>query len=541
VTLRGPMRLRILGAAEEVTGSNYLLEAGGRRILVDCGLFQGRDEERRNRDPFPFVPSGIDAVLLTHAHMDHSGRIPLLAKQGFKGKVLATLPTTELCEVLWQDSAKLMKEESEWKTKKNLRKGLEKVEPLYSQKDAEGALALLSAVSYDDIFEPAPGFRVRFRDAGHILGSAILEVWIREEDREAKVVFSGDLGPQQTVMERNPAFIEDADVVVIESTYGNRLHKSNQETRAEFRGVMEAALKEHSKVLIPTFAVDRAQRILYELALMQQEGLFRGGIPIYFDSPMGVKATEIYKDHLSLMSAEIQEQLRKDQDPYSPVGLRYVERVEDSQTINAVESAIVLAGSGMCNGGRIVHHLKHNLWKRNTHVIFVGYQAQGTLGRRLVEGEKTVRVAGEEIEVKASLHTINGFSAHADRDDLLAWASNFRNGPLFVVTHGEPASAVSLAEALKAQGLRAEVPAIGQEIEIRPSAPGVRAETLAIPCKAPEAPCLEAVKVLGEISSILSALKEKAPEMEDPAEVLPLLISTRTLLETARDRARRSG
>lgn len=541
MTLRGPMRLRILGAAEEVTGSNYLLEAGGRRILVDCGLFQGRDEERRNRDPFPFVPSGIDAVLLTHAHMDHSGRIPLLAKQGFKGKVLATLPTTELCEVLWQDSAKLMKEESEWKTKKNLRKGLEKVEPLYSQKDAEGALALLSAVSYDDIFEPAPGFRVRFRDAGHILGSAILEVWIREEDREAKVVFSGDLGPQQTVMERNPAFIEDADVVVIESTYGNRLHKSNQETRAEFRGVMNAALKEHSKVLIPTFAVDRAQRILYELALMQQEGLFRDGIPIYFDSPMGVKATEIYKDHLSLMSAEIQEQLRKDQDPYSPIGLRYVESVEDSQAINAVESAIVLAGSGMCNGGRIVHHLKHNLWKRNTHVIFVGYQAQGTLGRRLVEGEKTVRVAGEEIEVKASLHTINGFSAHADRDDLLAWASNFRNGPLFVVTHGEPASAVSLAEALKAQGLRAEVPAIGQEIEIRPSAPGVRAETLAIPCKAPEAPCLEAVKVLGEISSILSALKEKAPEMEDPAEVLPLLISTRTLLETARDRARRSG
>lgn len=535
------MRLRILGAAEEVTGSNYLLEAGGRRILVDCGLFQGRDEERRNRDSFPFVPSGIDAVLLTHAHMDHSGRIPLLAKQGFKGKVLATLPTTELCEVLWQDSAKLMKEESEWKTKKNLRKGLEKVEPLYSQKDAEGALALLSAVSYDDIFEPAPGFRVRFRDAGHILGSAILEVWIREEDREAKVVFSGDLGPQQTVMERNPAFIEDADVVVIESTYGNRLHKSNQETRAEFRGVMNAALKEHSKVLIPTFAVDRAQRILYELALMQQEGLFRDGIPIYFDSPMGVKATEIYKDHLSLMSAEIQEQLRKDQDPYSPIGLRYVESVEDSQAINAVESAIVLAGSGMCNGGRIVHHLKHNLWKRNTHVIFVGYQAQGTLGRRLVEGEKTVRVAGEEIEVKASLHTINGFSAHADRDDLLAWASNFRNGPLFVVTHGEPASAVSLAEALKAQGLRAEVPAIGQEIEIRPSAPGVRAETLAIPCKAPEAPCLEAVKVLGEISSILSALKEKAPEMEDPAEVLPLLISTRTLLETARDRARRSG
>ncbi len=541
MTLRGPMRLRILGAAEEVTGSNYLLEADGRRILVDCGMFQGRDEEKRNRAPFPFVPSGIDAVLLTHAHMDHSGRIPLLVKQGFKGKILATLPTTELCEVLWQDSAKLMKEESEWKTKKNLRKGLEKVEPLYSQKDADEALGQLTAVSYDDIFEPAPGFRVRFRDAGHILGSAILEVWIKEDGREAKVVFSGDLGPQQTVMERNPAFIEDADVVVIESTYGNRLHKSNLETRAEFRGVMAEALKEHSKVLIPTFAVDRAQRILYELALMQQEGLFRDGLPIFFDSPMGVKATEIYKDHMSLMSAELQEQLRQDQDPYSPAGLRYVESVEDSQAINSVESAIVLAGSGMCNGGRIVHHLKHNLWKSHTHVVFVGYQAQGTLGRRLVEGEKTVRVAGEEVEVKASIHTINGFSAHADRDDLLAWAANFRNGPLFVVTHGEPTSAESFAEALRAQGLQATVPSNGQEIEIRPAVPGIRAETLAIPCKAPEAPCLEAVKVLAEISSILSALKEKAPEIEDPAEVLPLLVSTKTLLETARDRVRKSG
>jgi metallo-beta-lactamase family protein len=541
VTLRGPMRLRILGAAEEVTGSNYLVEAGGRRILVDCGIFQGRDEDRRNREPFQYVPSGIDAVLLTHAHMDHSGRIPLLVKEGFKGKILATLPTTELCEVLWQDSAKLMKEEAEWRTKKNLRKGLDPVEPLYDLDDAHAALGQLSAVSYDDIFEPVPGFRVRFRDAGHILGSAILEVWVQEEGREAKVVFSGDLGPQQTVMERNPAFIEEADVVVIESTYGNRLHKSNLETREEFREVMKDALKGRSKVLIPTFAVDRAQRILYELTLMQRDGLFTDGLPIFFDSPMGVKATEIYKDHLSLMSAEIQEHLRQDVDPYAPSGLRYVESVEDSQAINEVKSAIVMAGSGMCNGGRIVHHLKHNLWKSDTHVVFVGYQAQGTLGRRLVEGDKTVKVAGEEVEVKATLHTINGFSAHADRDDLLAWASNFRNGPLFVVTHGEPVSAEALGEALRSQGQSSVVPVIGQEIEIRPATGGARSETFAIPCKAPEAPCPEAVKVLGEISSLVSSLREKAGELGDAAEVLPLLVSTKTLLETARERTKKSS
>lgn len=541
MTLRGPMRLRILGAAEEVTGSNYLVEAGGRRILVDCGIFQGRDEERRNRDPFPFVPSGIDAVLLTHAHMDHSGRIPLLVKEGFKGKILATLPTTELCEVLWQDSAKLMKEEAEWRTKKNLRKGLEPVEPLYGLDDAQAALGQLSAVSYDDIFEPAPGFRVRFRDAGHILGSAILEVWVHEEGREAKVVFSGDLGPQQTVMERNPAFIEEADLVVIESTYGNRLHKSNLETREEFREVMKIALKGKSKVLIPTFAVDRAQRILYELTLMQRDGLFANGSPIFFDSPMGVKATEIYKDHLSLMSAEIQEHLRQDLEPFSPSGLKYIESVEDSQAINEVKSAIVMAGSGMCNGGRIVHHLKHNLWKSDTHIVFVGYQAQGTLGRRLVEGDRTVKVAGEEVEVKATLHTINGFSAHADRDDLLAWASNFRNGPLFVVTHGEPVSAEALSEAIRSQGQSAVVPVIGQEIEIRPATGEGRSETFAIPCRAPEAPCPEAVRVLGEISSLVSSLREKAGELGDAAEVLPLLVSTKTLLETARDRTKKAS
>ncbi len=531
------MRLRILGAAEEVTGSNYLLEVGGKRILVDCGIFQGKDEDRRNREPFAFVPSGIDAVLLTHAHMDHSGRIPLLVKQGFKGRILATLPTTELCEVLWQDSAKLMKEEAEWKTKKNRRKGLEPVEALYDFDDAEAALKQLSAINYDDVLEPAPGFRVRFRDAGHIIGSAILEVWLEEDGKKAKVVFSGDLGPQETVMERNPAFIQDADVVVIESTYGNRLHKSNLETREEFRGVMQAALKDKAKVLIPTFAVDRAQRILYELTLMQRDGLFQDGLPVFFDSPMGVKATEIYKDHLSLMSAEIQELLRRDVDPYKPAGLKYVESVEESQSINQVENAIVMAGSGMCNGGRIVHHLKHNLWKQDCHVVFVGYQAQGTLGRRLVEGEKTVRVAGEEVEVKAQFHTINGFSAHADKDDLLTWASNFENGPLFVVTHGEPISANALAEAIKSQGQKSVVPEIGQEIEILPATPEVRPETVTIPRRVPAVPGLEAAKVLAEIASLVSSVREQAQGISDKSEVIPLLVSARTLLETAKERA----
>ena len=529
------MRLRILGAAGEVTGSNYILETGTSRLMIDCGIFQGGNEDR-NSEPLDFDPSTIDAVILTHAHLDHTGRVPLLVKMGFNGKVIATTPTVELTDVLWRDSAKIQKEDAEWKSRKNKRKGLPPEEPLFSDEDVDKATAMLVPVAYDDIIEPAPGFRVRFRDAGHILGSANLEIWGDSEGREVKVVFSGDLGPQKTVMERTPSVIEDADYVVIESTYGDREHRTNEESRQEFREAMKIMIQDHGKVLIPTFVVDRAQRVLYELMLMQKEGILPSSVPIFFDSPMGLKATEVYNKHLSLLSSEIQEQIRAGNDPFSPDNLRIVSDVEESKNINEIGEAVVLAGSGMCNGGRIVHHLQNNLFMETTDVVFVGYQARGTLGRRIVEGEKVVRVAGEEVAVKAKIHTINGFSAHADRRDLLAWATQFRTDPVFFITHGELESSQALAKTFEENGIRSVVPEAGREYDLT----GEEEKDLTV-AKAPErvavspgVPCrgLGAVEaVLCEIVSIATELREDGSTARGD-EALNLAVSARTLLRS---------
>lgn len=529
------MRLRILGAAEEVTGSSYILESGNKRIMIDCGLFQGKSEDK-NSDPPDFDPSTIDVILLTHAHLDHTGRVPLLVKMGFSGQVIATAPTVELTDVLWKDSSKIQKEDAEWKTRKNRRKGLPPEEPLYSDEDVEKAIGMLVPVTYDEVIEVVPGIKVRFRDAGHILGSANLEVWGYSGGDEVKIVFSGDLGPQQTVMERTPSVIEDADYVVIESTYGDREHKTNEESREEFREAMKEMIKDHGKVLIPTFVVDRAQRVLYELMLMQKEGILPTNVPIFFDSPMGQKATDVYNSHLSLLSSEIQSRIREGNDPFSPENLQVVSDVEESKKINEIGEAVVLAGSGMCNGGRIVHHLKNNLFLETTDVVFVGYQARGTLGRRLVDGEKTVRVAGEEVKVKAKLHTINGFSAHADRRDLLVWARQFRTDPLFIITHGELESSQGLSRTFEENGIRSVVPSAGKEYNL------VKAkEMFAAEERVPEAvhvipgvTCRGLDRIgtlLCEIVSIATDLREDGVDLPEE-EAVNLAASARTLLKT---------
>lgn len=525
------MKLKVLGAAGEVTGSNYLVQAGNSSVLIDCGLHQGRDEERKNREPFQFNPSDIDAVLLTHAHIDHSGRIPLLYRQGFKGKVKSTLPTSDLVEVLWKDSAHLMSEEAKWRSRKNARKNLPPVEPLFTDTDVEKAIQYLDATSYDDVIEVAPGVRARFRDAGHILGSAVLELFLNEEGQEIKLVFSGDLGPNYPVMGRNPAFIEDADYVVIESTYGDRVHKTNDQTREEFRQVMGKALKDRSRVMIPTFVVDRAQRIFYELMLMQEEGLLRDNVPIYFDSPMGVKATEIYNEYPALFSSEVQSHIRKGSNPFSPEHLNFVQGVEESRAINEVKHAIILAGSGMCNGGRIVHHMKHGIWDKNNHLIFVGYQARGTLGRRIVEGAKTARIAGEEVSVRAQIHTINGFSAHADRNDLLTWASNFKTNPSFFITHGEEKSSKALAELFEDKGIQAYIPVVNQEFNLVPEREIPAKYEKVVPV-APLEKENELNVILSDISILAENLRLKKHEFEDTEQLKALLRSSKVLLET---------
>ena len=493
------MLLKFCGAAKEVTGSNYLLEAGGHRFLVDCGMHQGEREEA-NVDPFPYAAGSIDAVLLTHAHIDHSGRIPKLVKEGFRGKIYATLPTIELTEILWDDSVRLMREDAEWQSAKNARRGLPPAEPIYGQEEADAAKKLFTPVNYDSRLEILPGVSARFRDAGHILGSAILEILIEEEGRIVRIVFSGDLGPMQTVMGRAPAEITDADYVVIESTYGNREHKDNQQTRDEFQTLMKDIFaKKKGKVFIPTFVVDRAQRIMYELELLRGQGV-GAGMPVFFDSPMGVKVSKLYESHLDLLSQEIQTYRRDGGNPFSSEDIQYVSTREESQAVNNRDFGVVMAGSGMCNGGRIVHHLKNGIWNPDNHVVFVGYQAHGTLGRRIVDRAKTVRIAGEAVNVNAQIHTIGGFSAHADRTDLLGWAERFRpTMPKFFVTHGEAEAAESLAEALKTRGFEALVPELEQEVALVPREAGQKLSEAIADAKA-------------------APLPEKIAETETPAD-----------------------
>ena len=525
------MNVKFLGAAGEVTGSAYLIECAGKKILVDCGMHQGKNEND-NTIPFPIPPSTIDAVLLTHAHIDHSGRMPLLVKNGFKGKIWTTTPTRKLIPILWHDSAHLMSEDAEWETRKNARKGLPPVAPLYDKNDVDDAIKKLSSISYDENIDVLPGISVRYRDSGHIIGSAMLEITLNDGGKSVKMAFSGDIGPMKTVMEKHPAMLSTADYVIMESTYGDRLHKSQEETRREFRDVLCKAIKSGGKVLIPCFAVDRAQRILYEICLMQDDNLIPNNFPIYFDSPMGAKATEIYKAHKDFLSTEIQNYISDNKEPFSPAGLEITRSAEESQGINNVKCAIVIAGSGMCNGGRIVHHLKHGLYEKKNHVIFVGYQALGTLGRRIVDGQKYLRVAGEEVKVQAQIHTINGFSAHGDQDDLVSWALNFKTNPTFVITHGEPKSSIALSDKLKSLGKKTFIPKRGDALELIPH--GVQT---VIELHDAEKQSLgnEMKTALRDIAKMATIIEESfAEDNKNLESILPLILSTRTLLETAK-------
>lgn len=531
------MEIKFLGAVQEVTGSNYLVACGGRKFFVDCGIYHGRDDDEKNKQE-PFInPSDLDAVILTHAHMDHSGRVPFLVKRGFKGKIWATKPTLELLSVMWHDSAHLMMEETAWKNKKNFRKGLPAEEPLYDINDVEDALKLLSPIKYEEENEVFPGVQVCVHNAGHILGSAAVSLVLKEDDKEVGLVFSGDLGQAESIIDQPPAAIKKAHYVLIESTYGNRRHKDLTDTRAEFRSVIVQALKDKGKVLIPSFVIDRAQRILYELLLMQMEGLIPE-LPIFFDSPMGIKATELYRRYSGVLSDEVQRLAAEGRNPFAPLGLTYVGSAEESREINSVESCIVIAGSGMCTGGRIVHHLKHGLWNPKNHVIFVGYQSYGTLGRRIVDGETELRIAGEDVAVAAQIHTIGGFSAHGDRDDLLKWAQNFETNPLFFVVHGERKATHELTSVLQQAGIRAMAPIKDQEFQLF-SEIVLKAETPAV--TEPVVEDNEAVAALSVLSRLIEELRYELKSDIAIEDIMPLLMSSRTLLEMAGDKLKKQA
>ncbi len=447
------MRIEFFGAAGEVTGSCHILHIGGRRILLDCGMIQGgRKAELRNRDEFPFEPASVDAVILSHAHIDHSGRLPLLVKRGFSGPIYTHRASKDFAWIMLADSADLGERDTERENRKRRRQGKPLLEPLYTGADAEQACKQMRGLRYGESVIVSDGVRLCFHDAGHIMGSAVVALELQEGDLHRKLVFSGDLGQYDTPILRDPESPDEADLVLMESTYGGRFHRDREETIKEIAEIIATADHQHGNILIPAFAVGRSQELLYQLGRHYDEWNL-GRWRIFLDSPMAIQATDVYWRYPHLYDEDAT-RLRREHDemPLLP-NLEMSSSADDSRKINAMNSgAIVIAGSGMCTGGRILHHFKHNLWRPECQVIIVGYQAYGSLGRRLVDGHDHVRIHHQSISVRAKINTVGGLSAHADQDDLARWYRGFANRPPVCVVHGEPDAAGEFRKRLQQEG-----------------------------------------------------------------------------------------
>lgn len=465
------IRITCFGGVGTVTGSNFLVETPkGKKLLVDCGLFQGgKTLEELNRKPWGYAPSTVDTLFLTHAHIDHSGRIPKLVKDGFKGPIITSPPTAELCQIMLLDSAHIQEMEAQWQTRKNKRQNKPPLLPLYTTEDAEASLKLFRPMERDQIIEVEQGVKARLRNAGHILGSSILELWVENGDGTVKTVFSGDLGKKDQLIVRDPHEIFDADYVFIESTYGNRLHKGFEESKAELLEAIDYSYSNGEKTIIPAFAVERTQEILYILSEFYRKGLLPD-IPIYLDSPLAIKATEIFRRNKKYYDEEASAIVEEGYDPFDMPNLKFTLSTQESIAINETPGpAIVIAGNGMCTAGRIKHHLKHNLWRQGASLVIVGFQAMGTTGRRIVDGAKEVKIFREPVAVKAKVFTIGGFSAHADQAELLEWMANFESNPKVFVTHGEPEASKSLAKEIERRmGLEVHIPQLKERLILKP-------------------------------------------------------------------------
>ncbi|BDV01491.1 MBL fold hydrolase [Thermodesulfomicrobium sp. WS] len=467
------MKVTFLGAARTVTGSCYVLETGATRFAVDCGMHQGnRAMELRNWDEAGrYRPRELDFILLTHAHVDHCGLLPRLVKQGFAGPVYTTAPSRDLVEILLEDSAYIQEMEARWRSSKKQRAGGLPEEPLYTVEDAVAAVQKLQVVEYDREFSPKPGVRVMFRNAGHILGSAFVEIWVQDEGRESKCVFSGDLGRPHQLLVPDPWTIDQADFLFLESTYGNRDHKNEDSSRQELAEAIAYSYRHGQKVLIPSFAVERTQEILFSLHLLAKEGKLPADMPVFLDSPLAIKATEIFRKHARFYDDDARAVLDAGEDPLSVPGLQLAQTVEESREINTRQGpAIVIAGSGMANAGRIKHHLRHNIWREGASVVFVGFQAQGTPGRRIVDGAPSIRILGEQLAVRAKVFTIGGFSAHAGQSQLLEWLGHFRSPSMQVyLIHGEYAAQQEFARLIKERlGYTVHIPDYLDECTLEP-------------------------------------------------------------------------
>ncbi|HVN97321.1 MAG TPA: MBL fold metallo-hydrolase [Syntrophorhabdaceae bacterium] len=460
------MKIRFLGAARRVTGSCYHLTSGDTQILVDCGIYQGKDADEINSRSFEFDPGKIRYLLLTHAHLDHSGLIPKLVKDGFKGRILTTSATAELAEVMLYDSAHIQEKDAEWLTKKLMRTGKDAViEPLYTTEDVAHCLGFFDKKNYETIENLNDTIRYRFIDAGHILGSGTLELWYKDSEKEKKIVFSGDIGKNGNPIIKDPEHVTEADYVLTESTYGNRFHKSLDESIEELQQAVKETFRKGGNVLIPAFAVGRTQDILYILNLLVKEGKLHD-LDVYVDSPLADKATKIYMAHPEFFDAEALSLFKFKST--EGMKLHFTTTVEESQKINKIKSgAIIIAGSGMCEGGRIRHHFKHNIWRPECSVVFTGYQAAGTLGRHIIDGARHAHILGEDMAIRAKIYTIGGFSAHADQAELIEWLSTFTNKPEVFIVHGEESTALEFEKIVHEKlGLSTYVPHLGEELEI---------------------------------------------------------------------------
>lgn len=464
------MKLEFIGANHQVTGSCHYLEVGSTHLFVDCGMEQGQ-KLYENVEP-PVSYSEIDFVLLTHAHIDHAGYLPYIYARGFRGRVIATEATADLCDIMLRDSAHIQEMEAEWKNRKAKRAGREEVTALYAMRDALGVINQIEAYPYNEQIKLNDDLVIRFTDAGHLLGSASIELWAKEGDVEKKLVFSGDIGNKNKPIIRDPQYIEEADYVVMECTYGNRYHKKSTNYAADLAEIIQRTLDRGGNVVIPAFAVGRTQELLYFIRHIKAEGLVKGhdGFEVYVDSPLAVEATHVFKENmLQCFDEETSNLVRRGINPIDFQGLKLSITSEESKNINFDDKPkVIISAAGMCDAGRIRHHLKHNLWRKECSVIFAGYQAEDTLGRSLLEGAKEIKIFGETIDVEASIELIDGISGHADRTGLLEWIGAFKKKPAHVfMVHGQDAVCELFAEDLKKDmGLNASAPFSGSVFDL---------------------------------------------------------------------------
>jgi metallo-beta-lactamase family protein len=450
------MKIKFCGATIGVTGSCHLLYTERHRVLLDCGQFQGNKEmDALNYEPFPFDPTAVESVVLSHAHIDHCGRIPLLVKRGFKGDIYCTDATADLLRVMLLDSAYIHEKDAEWQSKKNARTGKPPVEPLYTVDDAERSLKLVKPILYDQLVEINDEMKIVFNDAGHILGSAITEIWVTENEQTSKIVFSGDLGVNNRPILRDPKKIKKADYLIMESTYGNRLHPENSTSIDRLIHIIKDTVKRGGSVIIPAFAVGRTQELIYELNMFYEHHPeykeLLDDLYVYIDSPMATTATEVFRKNAQVFDEETKQLILSGDNPLDFKNLIFTRSTAESQALNMNrEPKIIISASGMCEAGRIRHHLKHNLWDSRNSIVFVGYQAEGTLGRALIDGAKEVKLFGETIMVAAEIHNLEGFSGHADQNGLLDWLGGFQKIPkqIFLV-HGEEQSKIDFAKVVQ--------------------------------------------------------------------------------------------